>query len=110
MRLTVDKMNDCNATLRISDDDDGLIDISGANAPGLAMEIARAVNRDKHFDALVAALTELRSGELSKLAEMIDIREDGAEVAELRLSRLVSMIDVILDAVERTEQDDGIGE
>jgi hypothetical protein len=101
MKLTVGKLNDTSATLHPSDDADGRVDISGANAPGLAMQIVRAFNRDKHFDALVAALSPFRSDEMGALlVAMIDVREFGGEEAQRRLGRLVKMIDVILDAAE----------
>lgn len=66
--------------------------------------IARAVNS---FDALVAALSPFRSAEMGDLlVGMIDTRERGGEDAQKRLSKLVSMIDVILEAVEPEDAHD----
>jgi hypothetical protein len=106
MRLTVEQTNDTHATLHIDGDGDGAINIECKNATEVALDIARSVNRDRHFDALVAALTPFRSSEMgAHLVRMIDSREQGGEEAQARLSRLVKMIDVILDAVETAEED-----
>jgi hypothetical protein len=105
MSLKLATTGEATATLRNSDGDDAVV-IQGDNAVALALKIVRAVNRDKHFDALVAALSPFRSTEMGGLLiDAIDTREHGAEQAQRRLTKLVSMIDVILDAAE-AETDD----
>jgi hypothetical protein len=106
MRLILGKANATHATLTI-DGTDKVIEITVAeNATAMAMRIARAFNRDRHFEALVAALTPFRSNEMGdKLVGMIDVRENGGEQAQSNLVRLVAMIDVILDAVARHDDD-----
>jgi hypothetical protein len=104
MKLTVGKLNETHATLHISGVADGLINISGTQATIIALRVARSFNRDMHFSALVAALSPFRSSEMGALlVGMIDVREEGAGEAQMRLSRLISMIDVILEAVEQHE-------
>lgn len=100
----IDSWNSGNsATLRMDGSDD-IVTISGANASTIADRIARAVNRDGMFSAVVAALSPFRSDELGGLlVGMIDQREYGAEEAERRLRRLISMIDVILNTVDAAE-------
>ncbi|MET4017698.1 hypothetical protein BSZ19_21835 [Bradyrhizobium japonicum] len=105
MRLTLGPIIDStNASLCIDEED--IITVHCENARAVAEQIARAVNRDKIFDALVAALSPFRSDEMGgKLVTMIDIREDGGEEAEKRLRRLVTMIDVILNTVEAADDE-----
>jgi len=105
MRLRIEAIDGTGATIACEDNDQIRVAITGGNAE-FAFKLARAFNRDKHFDALVAALTVFRSNEMGDLLiGMIDIREDGSEQAQARLSRLVKMIDVILYSVEQLEDD-----
>ena len=106
MRLILGKADATHATL-IIDGTDRIIEIKDAeNATAMAILIARACNRERHFKALVAALTPFRSNEMGdKLVGMIDVRESGGEEAQNNLVRLVAMIDVILDAVARHDDD-----
>jgi hypothetical protein len=105
MKLRLRNITDTNATLRL--DEEGVVTVNCADAGAVALQIARAANRDHIFDALVAALSPFRSDEMGGLlVSMIDIREPKAEEAERRLRRLVSMIDVILNSVEAVEYDD----
>jgi hypothetical protein len=104
MKLRIDALDATNATL-ICDDSDQ-IRVTVAGDPRLSYKLARAFNRDKHFDALVSALTVFRSNEMGDLLiGMIDVREIGGEQAQARLGRMVKMIDVILDAVEQLDDD-----
>jgi hypothetical protein len=102
MNLTLGETSYACATLHMGTVPDQMtITVQCENAPAFALKIARAVNRDGKFEALVAALTPFRSNEMGGLlVDMIDTRELGGEEAQKRLSKLVSMIDVILDAVE----------
>jgi hypothetical protein len=87
-------------------DEEDIITVRCLNAPLIAEQIARAVNRDNIFDALVSALSPFRSDEMGgRLVNMIDIRDDCAEEAEKRLRRLVTVIDVILNTVEAADDD-----
>jgi hypothetical protein len=107
MKLTLGKANAHHATLLIDGASERSVLINSEHATAIAMQIARAFNRDKHFEAMIAALTPFKSSEMGKLLiGMIDVREDGAEQAQRNLSRLVSMIDVILDAVEADDGDE----
>jgi hypothetical protein len=102
MKLTLGPTIDSTSAISCLDEED----IISPNAPLIAEQIARAVNRDNIFDALVGALSPFRSDEMGgRLVNMIDIREDGAEEAEKRLRRLVTMIDVILNTVEAADDD-----
>lgn len=102
MKLLVDAFDKISATIRSDDDRVAII----LTDPVLAHRIVRAFNRDRHFDALVAALSPFRSSEMGNLLiGIIDTREEGGEHAQQQLSRYVSMIDVILDAAEQTDGD-----
>src|SRR5262245_10127426 len=88
-------------------DDGEIIMVTCPDARMVAQSIARAINRDRHFEALVAALTPFRSTEMGgQLVDMIDQREHRGELAQARLIQLVSMIDVILDACEKEHDGD----
>ena len=92
MKLRLGTPTDASVSLYF---DDGIVTVSGADAAAVAHQIARAVNRDSMFDALVAVLSPI-SLELN----MIDIRKNGADEAERRLRRLISTFDVIMNSVE----------
>jgi hypothetical protein len=66
--------------------------------------VARSVNL---FPALVSALVPFRSNEMGDmLIGLIDTREANGEAAQKNLTRLVNMIDVILDAAEASDLED----
>ena len=72
----------------------------------IAEQIARAVNRDNTFDALVGAQWPFRSDEMGgRRVNIMDIREDGAEEAEKRRRRLVNMLDVVVKTVQPGDHD-----
>lgn len=101
MNWKLGSITDDSATLQL-DGVDRTITVRCRNATAVALQVARAVNRDDKFEALVAALTPFRSSQMGgPLVNMIDTREVGGEETQKRLSKLVSMIDVILDAVEQ---------
>jgi hypothetical protein len=103
MRLTLANVANTSATLYLNDDD--IVTVQSARAPIIAREIARAVNRDDQFEALVTALTPFRSNEMGGLlVNMIDIREPKAAEAEKQLRMLVNFIDVILNTVELRDE------
>ncbi len=107
MKLKLGTTADTSATLYVDNPADQVVTVRCENAPAVALQIARAVNRDEIFEALVAALSPFRSDEMGGLlVDMIDIREPNAEEAEKRLRRLIRMIDVILYTVEAAEHDD----
>jgi hypothetical protein len=91
-------ISDTNVILQL-DEGDSTVTVSGPNAAEAAHQIARAVNRDGTFDALVAMLSPIS-------VELNDIRKNGAEEAERRLRRLVSTLDMIQHSVEAVEYDD----
>jgi hypothetical protein len=100
------KFGDITATsaeLYLGDGGDQIITIHCEDVSDDVFMVARAVNL---FPALVSALTPFRSSEMGNLlVGLVDMREEtGAEIQK-RLSHLISMIDVILDAAER-EYDD----
>lgn len=103
MRLKLANVANTSVTLYLDDDD--IVTVQSARAPLIAREIARAVNRDDQFEALVTALTPFRSNEMGGLlVNMIDIREPKAAEAEKQLRMLVNFIDVILNTVELRDE------
>jgi hypothetical protein len=102
MKLTVGETSDKAAILNVKGTDE-VITIACANAPDVAAKIVRAVN---FHPALIAGLTPFRSSEMGGLLiNMIDTREPGGDVALERLTKMISIIDVILDAAEEHEED-----
>ena len=89
-------------TLQLNGGGGDIITIHCDDAHEDARKIARAVNL---FDALVGALALFRSSEMGGLlVDMIDMREANGEQTQKRLSRLIDVIDVILDAAEPAEE------
>jgi len=104
MKLVLGTANANHAMLLIDGDDTRTVTITDASATAVAVRLARAFNRDKHFEALIAALTPFRSSEMGNLLVcMIDVRESGGEKAQQELSRMIKLIDVILDAAEQAD-------
>jgi hypothetical protein len=98
MKLTLGTATETSTTLYLDEDDTVIVQSAD---PEVARKIARAVNRDDQFEALVAALTPFRSSEMGGLlVSMIDIRQPKAKEAEKQLSMLINFIDVILNTVE----------
>ena len=103
MKLKIGTIDATSATLICDDSDQIKVTVSDLR---LAYKLARAFNRDRHFEALVSALTVFRSEEMGDLLiGMIDVREEGGEKTQARLGRMVKMIDVILDAVDQLDDD-----
>jgi hypothetical protein len=103
--VVLGEMTATSATLSLPNGDGSII-INSENPSALATKVARALGRDDKFEALVAALTEFRSNDLGGLLiNAIDMREPDSKGIQKRLSKLVCMIDVILDAVEEHEDD-----
>jgi hypothetical protein len=104
MKLKLSSGTSTSAELVLNDGGSHVVTIHCGDAAEDAAAVARAVNT---FEALVSALTPFRTTEMGGLlVDIIDMREDGGEDAQKRLSKLISMIDVILDAAEATEQAD----
>ncbi len=98
------------------DDDRGevLVRRIGDDAAALGRQIARAVNRDRQFEALVAALTPFKSTEMGNLVIDVVTSDMAATktakevaVAAGRLRQLIDAVDLILRAVEIAERDHG---
>jgi len=64
MRLTLGTATETSTTLYLDEDDTVIVESKNPEVP---RKIARAVNRDDQFDALVAALNPFRSSELGGL-------------------------------------------
>jgi hypothetical protein len=103
MKMKIGSMTDTSADLSLDDGGDHVITIHCDDVTEHAPMIARAVNL---FPALVSALTPFRSNEMGDwLVAFIDMREENSEDMQKRLSRLINMIDVILDAAEEPDDD-----
>jgi hypothetical protein len=106
MKLILGKSDATQATLHVEGSDDCIVTVMNGRPNELAAMLARSFNRSRHFDALFAALSPFRSAELGNLLiSVIDTREQNADQAQRALGRLVAMIDVILDAVERDSEE-----
>jgi hypothetical protein len=106
MKLTTVAATDTGIELQMNEGGDEIITVRSWDALEDGARIVRAVNM---FDALVGALTPFRSSEMGGLlVDMIDMREEGGEQAQKRLSHLISVIDVILDLAEK-EYDEPLG-
>ena len=98
MKLTFGTANETSTTLYLDEDDTVIVQ---SNNPEIAHKIARAVNRDDLFEALVSSLTPFRSSEMGGLlVNMIDIRQPKAKEVEKQLNMLINFADVILNTVE----------
>lgn len=103
MKMKFGPVTDTSAELHLGDGGDHVITIHCEDVTEDAATIVRAFNL---FPALVSALTPFRSSEMgSHLINMIDMREETGEECQKRLTHLISMIDVILDAAEAEPHD-----
>lgn len=115
LRLTV--VADRRAVFSIDGDPDQTVTVRAAEAVAIARKIARAVDRDPLFDALVAALTPFHSGEMGNLlldamffVDGLDPEADTDPVkreAEKRMRKLIGAVDLILKAVAIKARGDG---
>lgn len=112
MKLRLTAGDELRAVLAIDADPDKLVIVRCPDAVPIAREIARAVNRDYLFTALVTALTPFKSDEMGDLliSAMFTIEGGGdanSVEAEKRLRQLISAVDVILNGVALAESRDG---
>ena len=100
MKLKLTNGDDHRAVLMIDDDREKMVVVRSQDSVTVAREIAKAVNRDFLFDALVAALTPFQSREMGQLPITM-FREDGTagQLARQRLERLINTIDLLLKGV-----------
>lgn len=104
MKMKFVTATDTTAELHLGDGGDHVITIHCEDVTEDAAMVARAFNL---FPALVSALTPFRSSEMGHaMIGLMDLREAEGEEIQKRLTRLISMIDVILDVAEATEDDE----
>jgi hypothetical protein len=104
MKIKFGPVTDTSAEFDLNGGGSHVITIHCGDVTEDAPVVARAINL---FPALVSALLPFHSSEMgSLLVAMIDMREEGGKEAHKRLSHMISLIDVILEAAGVEEDDD----
>lgn len=113
MKLQLTVGDDHRAVLAIDGDSEKMVVVRCADAVPIAKEIARAVNRDFMFTALVAALLPFTSDEMGQLLiDVVEADTAGGEQAQevgKTLRKLVRAIDRLLAHVDIEARRSGDG-